>query len=64
MSKIKKLENFKEQLIIEKKQKEEEIFIETNQKGAIAIEQLCDVALKAGGLQNFNAIGLILSAIN
>ena len=37
--------------------------IQTNDGGKKAIEGLCDVALKVGGLQNLNTIVQILQAL-
>ncbi len=35
----------------------------TDEEGKKVIEQLCDIALKQGGLQNINAINVILTSI-
>lgn len=37
--------------------------IRTDQEAKVAIEQLCDIALKQGGLQNMNGVGKVLASI-
>ncbi len=37
--------------------------IKADQEGIEAITKLCDVALKTGGIQNMNAVSVILSSI-
>jgi hypothetical protein len=37
--------------------------IKTDKKGQEAIQQLCDIALKTGGLQNLKGITTILNSI-
>ncbi len=37
--------------------------IKADEEARIAITQLCDIALKSGGLQNYKAIGGILASI-
>jgi hypothetical protein len=39
------------------------MLIYADSDGRKVIQELCDVALKAGGLQNFNRIGTILNSI-
>lgn len=34
-----------------------------DEEGKKAVQELCDVALKVGGLQNFNSVGKILGSI-
>jgi len=41
----------------------ETMIIQTNGEGKKAIEGLCDVALKVGGLQNYQVITQILHAL-
>jgi len=41
----------------------EELKIQVNEAGRKAIEELCDAALRVGGLKNFNRIGQILDGI-
>ena len=40
------------------------MLIKTDKEGREAVQQLCDVALKQGGLQNLNAINTILNSIS
>lgn len=40
------------------------MIIQTDEKGRSAIEQLCDIALKQGGVLNLNAVNLILASIS
>lgn len=37
--------------------------IQVDKEGREAVEQLCDIALKAGGTQNLNGIVAILKAV-
>ena len=37
--------------------------VKTDEQGKKLIEALCDVALKAGGLSNLQAVGSILNAV-
>lgn len=39
------------------------MIIQTDKEGKGMIEQLCDIALKSGGLQSLNGITQILSSI-
>lgn len=39
------------------------MILKVDKEGKSAIEQLCDVALKQGGLANFNPVGLVLNSI-
>ena len=41
----------------------EMMIIQTNDVGKKAIEGLCDVALKVGGLQNYNVVTQVLHAL-
>ena len=39
------------------------MIIKVDKEGKNAIEQLVDIALKQGGLANFNAVGIVLHSI-
>ena len=39
------------------------MIIKADKEARVAIEQLCDIALKAGGLSNMNGIGNILKSV-
>ena len=39
------------------------MIIKADKEARIAIEQLCDIALKAGGIQNLNGVGKVLDSI-
>jgi len=41
----------------------EMMIIQTNDAGKKAIDGLCDVALKVGGLQNYNVVTQVLHAL-
>jgi len=41
----------------------EELVIKVNQAGKSVIEQLCDLALRQGGLGNLNQINLVLKSL-
>ena len=37
--------------------------INVDKDGAVAIQQLCDIALKHGGFQNYEGVGAIVRAV-
>jgi len=37
--------------------------LQTDKEGKNVIEQLCDIALKQGGIQNFNQVGMVLKSV-
>lgn len=39
------------------------MIIKTDEKGKQAIEQLCDAALKLGGVQAYNGVGEVLRSV-
>ena len=39
------------------------MIIQVDKDGESAVQQLCDIALKQGGLQNFNQINKILNSV-
>ena len=39
------------------------MILKADKEGKSVVEQLCDIALKQGGLSNFNQVGLTLKSI-